>query len=213
MKTARFLIVCLPVFAFASCADDGDARRRFQRATDAASEYTKKALGEAETSIVAVREQIEALIPAIEEKDLERLKTVCGELDELLDTDVPSFYYRAFKIEFQSGPASAQAYLADKLSDSALSDGEKRPLRALKAYFDAKGTISTKDAALMVVAIALEVKIGHGRGAILVVPFMDDPGEAFSTSEENESLLDDIPEEPTPPNDLPHDQDATTNAI
>jgi len=180
--------------ALASCADDGDAKRRLQQATDAASEYTEKALGEAETSIVAVRDEIEALIPAIEEKDLERLKTVCGELDEMLDTEVLGCYYHAFKIELQSGPASAQEYLAGKLSESTISEGKKRPLRALKAYFDAKGTISTKDAALMVVAIALEVKIGHGRGAILVVPFMDDPGEAFSSSEEEEPLSDDMQE-------------------
>ena len=40
------------------------------------------------------------------------------------------------------------------------------------------------------------VKIGHGRGAILVVPFMDDPGEAFSNSDEERSLSDDIRDEP-----------------
>jgi hypothetical protein len=190
MKTTRLLIVCLASLSFASCADDGDARRRSQQATEAASEYTKKTLGEAETSIVAVREQVEALIPAIEEKDLERLKTVCGELNASLDTEVLGFYYRAFAIELQSGPASARQYLAEKLSDTALGENEKRPLRALKAYFDAKGTLSTKDAALLVVAIVLEVKIGHGRGAILVVPFMDDPGEAFSSSAEKELLPD-----------------------
>jgi hypothetical protein len=196
MKTPRLLIVCLPFLAFASCGDDGDARRRLQQATDAASEYTKKSLAEAETTIIPVREQIEALIPAIEEKDLEQLKTACGELNELLDTGVLGLYYRAFAIEVQSGPAAAQEYLAETLSDPALRDNEKRPLQALKAYFDAKGSLSTKDAALLVVAIALEIKIGHGRGAILVVPFMDDPGEAFSNSDEERSLSDDIRDEP-----------------
>lgn len=93
MKTPRLLIVCISLLAFPSCADDGDAKRRLQQATNAASEYTK-------------------------------------------------------------------------------------------------------DAALMVVAILLEIKIGHGRGAILVVPFMDDPGEAFSNSDEGESLSEGIGKEP-----------------
>ena len=133
--------------------------------------------------MVAVRAKVEDLIPAIEQRDLDRLKTVCAELDVMLDTDVLGTYYRTFAIEVQSGAAAAKRYLAEELSDSARNDWQKRALSALKAYFDAKGMISTKDAALLVVAILLEVKFGHGRGAILVVPFMDDPGEAFDSGQ------------------------------
>ena len=184
MKTPRLVIIGLSFLVFPSCVDNREATRRLQQATHAASEHTKNAIGDADTSIVAIREQVEDLIPAIEERDLERLKAACGELNALLETNALRCYYRAFAIELQSGPASAKEYIGEELSNPARSDDEKRLLRALKAYFDAKGTISTKDAALMVVAIALEIKIGHGRGAILVVPFMDDPGEAFSGSEE-----------------------------
>jgi hypothetical protein len=177
MKTLRPAIVCSCIAIFCSCADHRDeAKRRVQEAKNAVSEYAQKAVRESESSILEVKRKIEVLIPAIETKDLDRLKSACTELDVLLDTDVLGVYYRVFALEVESGPAVAKLFLADKLSDSALSDRQKRPLQALKVYFDAKGTISTKDAALTVLAIVLEAKFPHGRAAGLVVVFMDDPG-------------------------------------
>jgi hypothetical protein len=177
MNTLRPAIVCSCLAVLCSCVDQRDETiRRVQEAKNAASEYAQNAIKGSESSIVEVKREIEVLIPAIETKDLDGLKSACAELDVLLDTDVLAMYYRAFAVEVESGPAAAKRFLADKLSDSALSDRQKRPLEALKAYFDAKGTISTKDAALTVLAIVLEAKFPHGRAAGLVVVFMDDPG-------------------------------------
>jgi hypothetical protein len=181
MKTSRLIPFCLGLLVLTSCVDEpGDAKAHLQQARKTASEYGKKVREDVD-SLVAIKAKVEALIPAIEEKDFEKLKTVCTELDVLLDTDVLGAYYRTFAIEVKSGPAAAKQYLAEKLSDSTLGDEKQRPLRALNAYFDAKGTVSTKDAALTILAILLEVKFPHGRGAVLVVPFMDDPGSGFGT--------------------------------
>ncbi len=92
----------------------------------------------------------------------------------MLGADAMAAYYRAFAIEAQSGPAATKQYLAERLADPELSDQEKRPLEALNAFFQAKGTISTKDAALIVAGIALEIKFRHGSSK-LVKPLMDNP--------------------------------------
>jgi hypothetical protein len=186
----RVVFAGLGLLVLASCGDDSDKEKsRLERVKAKASQYGQQAQAKVQVSTAAIKDKIGALIPAIEQKDLEKLKAVCADLDALLDSNVLGIYYQTFAIEAESGPTDARRLLAEKLEDPTLSDAAKRPLRALNVFFTAKGTISTKDAALTVLAIALEINIPHG-GAILVTPFMDDPGFAREA---------DAPASPTPP--------------
>jgi hypothetical protein len=52
-------------------------------------------------------------------------------------------------------------------------DAERAAITGLRKYFEAKGTLTTKDAAVLILVVALEAKFPHGRGTIFLVPFLD----------------------------------------
>ena len=176
MKKRGILFAGLSLLALTSCGDDSDKEQnRLERVKAKAAQYGEQAKAKVDVSAAAIKDKIQTLIPAIEQKDLEKLKAVCADLDALLSTKVLGIYYQTFAIEAESGPTDARRFLTEKLEDPALDEHTKRPLRGLNAFFTAKGTVSTKDAALTILAIALEIKFPHG-GAVLVTPFMDNPG-------------------------------------
>jgi len=76
-------------------------------------------------------------------------------------------------LEVTEGPSSLLAYLNSEINGLVDGGAEKTALIGLRNYFEAKGTLPTKGAAVLILLVALETKFPHGRGACLVAPFMD----------------------------------------
>lgn len=111
-----------------------------------------------------IKAEIDRLIGAAEQKDLERLKSACDAVDLRLGTRVLVKYYKAFSLEIEEGPASVIGYLNAEIDGLADADVERTALTGLRQYFEAKGTLTTKDAAVIILLVALEAKFPHGRG-------------------------------------------------
>jgi hypothetical protein len=122
-----------------------------------------------------IKEQIDGVISAVDQKDLQKLKDACDVVDVQLGTRVLVKYYTAFSLEIKDGPPSVISYLQNEISSLADGDAEKKALTGLLKYFEAKGTLTTRDAAVLMLLVALETKFPHGRGTIFLAPFLDLP--------------------------------------
>jgi hypothetical protein len=170
-RNARLCLLLLTLLAYGCSEAPQD---KLEQLKSAASDCAGQAAEKLHDSSGVPVDKIKGLAAAIDEQDIERVKAVCSEWDAFLGADAMAAYYRAFAIEAQSGPAATREHLAEQLADPGLSEQNRRALEALDAFFEAKGTISTKDAALIVLGIALEIKFRHGTSK-LVKPFMDNP--------------------------------------
>ena len=96
-------------------------------------------------------------------------------VDVRLGTRVLVKYYKAFSLEIKEGPPSVIEYLNTEINNLADGDSERKALMGLRRYFEAKGTLTTRDAAVLILLVALETKFPHGRGTAFVAPFLDLP--------------------------------------
>jgi hypothetical protein len=105
-------------------------------------------------------------IDAVQARDMESLKKLCtiegsGEYREIM-----TCYYDAFAIENSQGANATRRYLADEIAKPDNSPARFKALKALSSYFEAKGSLGTKDVAALVVIFSLESRFPH-RGGVL----------------------------------------------
>lgn len=180
MKNTLAIACYLLVLACLSCRAEPD--KILDEAKQRAGEVREKALVAAQDS-QKIRSEIERLLAAADRKDLARLKEACEAIDLSLGTRVLAQYYGAFAMEVNEGPAAVIDHLHGEIEKRPEGDRERSALVGLRKYFEAKGTTTTKDALILVLLVALEAKFPHGRGTILLAPFLESPGNKAADAE------------------------------
>ena len=99
-----------------------------------------------------------------EERNKERLEELCKEQGNKEYTEVMDCYYNVFVIENDQGAAAARKYLADQSAVSANGPGKATALKILTEYFDAKGTLLTREVAGLILIAGLEAQYPHVGG-------------------------------------------------
>lgn len=111
----------------------------------------------------AVATHAERLGAAVEARDLDALRRVCCDEGEGDYRAIMTCYYDAFVIESRDGTEAARAYLREERSREGNSPARAKAVGALGAYFEAKGSLRTREVAGLVLLIALEARYpGHG---------------------------------------------------
>ena len=185
MKTA---ILVFPVLTLCciSCGHDPEALRiEAEKQASKIEDQVREQVQIIGENANLIKSEIDRLIAAVDQKDIQKLKDACEEIDLQLGTRVVAKYYRAFALEVEKGPPSVLEYLDDEIGNLPDGNVERSALLGLRKYFEAKGTLTTRDAAILVLAVALEAKFPHGRGAVFVAPFLP---LLDSAETENESL-------------------------
>jgi hypothetical protein len=116
-----------------------------------------------ETQIAA---QAKDLVKAVEARDLESLKRICLNQDAGEYREVMGCYYNAFVVEEKQGPDAAKKYLADASTKADCPPIRAKAIGALSEYFNAKGSLRTKEVAAMILIFALETKYPHRGGVV-----------------------------------------------
>lgn len=172
----RTAILVFPVLALCclSCGHDPDTLRiEAEKHASKIEHQAKEQVQAIGQNAELIKSEIERLIAAVDQKDVRKLKNACEAVDFRLGTRVLVKYYRAFALEIEEGQPSVIEYLDAEIENLADEDVERSALVGLREYFEAKGTLTTKDAAIIILAVALEAKFPHGRGTIFLVPFLD----------------------------------------
>ncbi|MCY2928407.1 MAG: hypothetical protein NTV86_02725 [Planctomycetota bacterium] len=110
--------------------------------------------------------EAERFLAAVSGRDLGQLKQFCtvdgeGEYGAILAS-----YYQAFVLEDSRGPAAARDHLAAELARKDNSPLKDQALRGLNEYFAAKGSVTTREAAGIILVVALEAKYSHVGGRV-----------------------------------------------
>ena len=113
-----------------------------------------------------VHEHVEQFIEAVEERNKERLEELCKEQGNKEYTEVMDCYYTAFVIENDQGAAAARKYLAEQSADEDNGPGKATALKILTEYFDAKGTLLTREVAGLILIAGLKAQYPHVGGPI-----------------------------------------------
>lgn len=158
MKASLLLLSLLCVLG-AGC-DSDPVDKAAQAAKDAAKEATQ-AIDEARVAQFA-----SDLVAAVELRDLTNLGRLCTQSGTGDYQEVMTCYYSAFAIENEQGVEAARLYLANESAAEANTPSRQAGLELLTKYFDAKGTLCTKELAGLVLILALEYKYPHGGGKV-----------------------------------------------
>lgn len=173
MKKTAILVFPVLALCCISCDHAPDALRI--EAEEQASKIEDQVREQVQTigeNADRIKSEIHRLIAAVDQKDIQKLKDACKEIDLQLGTRVVAKYYRAFALEVEKGPPNVLEYLDDEIGTLPDGNVERSALSGLRKYFEAKGTLTTRDAAILVLAVALEAKFPHGRGAVFLAPFL-----------------------------------------
>lgn len=180
--TKIYAIACCGLLPLClSCnAEPGDVLSEAQERAGVAREQVTAMAADAQ-----IGTKLERLIAAVDERDFEQLKDACQAIDLHLGTRVLTKYHRAFALEIEEGPQSVIEYLTAEIEGCADSDAERSALVGLRRYFEAKGTTTTRDALVVVLLVALETKFPHGRGTIVLAPFLELPDNTTTANQGN----------------------------
>lgn len=175
MRATVILVSVLVMCLCLSCGRDPDTLRTEMEKQ--ATEIAEKAKDQVQAvpNAQQIKAEIDRLLGAVDQKDLQRLKNACDAVDVQLGTRVLAKYYKAFSLEVEEGPQSVIAYLNAEIDNLPDGDAERTALVGLRKYFEAKGTLTTRDAAVLILLVALEIKFPHGRGTVFVAPLLDLP--------------------------------------
>jgi hypothetical protein len=191
MKKTAILVFPVLTLCCISCGHDPHALRI--EAEEHASEIEDQVREQVQTigeNADRIKSEIDRLIAAVDQEDIQKLKNACEAVDLQLGTRVAAKYYRAFALEIETGPPSALEYLNDEIENLPTGSVEGSALTGLRRYFDAKGTLTTRDAAILVLAVALEAKFPHGRGAVFLAPFLPLLDSADTKNEPSQRAVD-----------------------
>lgn len=138
-----------------------EAAKEVREAAKAATSQAAQQLDEAQVLVFSKQ-----FVDAVQARDMESLKRLCtvegsGEYREIM-----TCYYNAFAIENSQGADAARRFLAEEIAKPDNSPARAKALKALGEYFEAKGSLGTKEVAGLVLVVALEAKFPH-RGGVL----------------------------------------------
>ncbi|KKM14302.1 hypothetical protein LCGC14_1707500 [marine sediment metagenome] len=155
----RVWICLLALLAVLGC---GDARVR--KAKDAVKDGISKLSKEYEESKVLAH--ADRFIDAVKARDMDSLKRLCTQRGNADYKTVMGCYYNAFAIENDQGVDAARKYLADEMAKEDNSPAKSKCLKALNGYFQAKGSLRTKEVAALILIFGLEVQYPRRGGKI-----------------------------------------------
>ena len=154
--TKRAVVLSLALLAILGCEKD-EARKAVEKAASKVSQEYE------ESKVLAHAAQF---IRAAESRDLENLERLCADSESADYQAIMSCYYNAFAIEDGQGVDAARRYLAEEMARDDDSPAKRKGVEVLNEYFEAKGSLCTREAAGLILTFALEVKYPHG-GAVL----------------------------------------------
>ncbi|HAB19221.1 MAG TPA: hypothetical protein PLX89_17110 [Verrucomicrobiota bacterium] len=115
-----------------------------------------------------VGSQLGELYTLISANDFAQAKALGAKLDRFLDTRVLSWCIQALAIEEAKGAPVALAWVKEVKDREGISADELKVLEMLERHFVAQGKGRTGDLLLLIGAIAVEKKFGHGAGGLLL---------------------------------------------
>ncbi len=190
MKRIALALLILSIFPLLGC--DGEAAERKARE---AAEKARQAATQASAKLSEQYEQAGAVAharqfaSAVEQRRLDDLQRLCQETGNAEYRAVMGGYYEVFAIEHKQGVAPARQHLADELARDDLPPLRRKSLEAMNGYFDAKGSLMTRELAGMILIMGLEHQYPHvgGRVGKLIAEkagLLDDPTAATQPEED-----------------------------
>ena len=158
MKGRHIYLVALPAL-LVGCDDE-----RVGKVQDAVKDRVSALSAKYEESKVLLH--VDQFTEAVEKRDMQRLKRLCSECGNPEYKAIMACYYNAFVVEDGQGVEAARKYLADETAREDNPPAKDKALKALSRYFEAKGSLRTKEVAALILILGLESQYPH-RGAVI----------------------------------------------
>lgn len=152
------------VFALAVLVAVGCDKEKTRKAQESIQAATSRLSQEYEQAQVAA--QARQIFSAVESRDLGALKKLCLDQGNGEDGQIMSCYYNAFAIENNEGVDAARAFLVEEMAREDIGPARGKAVKALSKYFEAKGSLRTREVAGIILVIALESKYPHAGGMV-----------------------------------------------
>ena len=135
-----------------------------EKAQQAARQAASRASQEFEESKLLARAA--ELLRAVDARDLKGLKRLCGDPDCADYEAIMTCYYNAFVIENDQGVEAARGFLAGEMAKAGAAPVRDKAVKLLNGYFQAKGSLCTREVAGLILIAALEAKYPHRGGRV-----------------------------------------------